>query len=242
MTARNRLMLAGSGEFTSAMHRVDAELLATLRPHARVAIVPTAAGLEDTPPNWARMGTEHFAALGAEPVAVMVLTKDDAHDPKWSSAIDDADWIYFSGGNPGYLVETLEGSPFWAAVLARLAAGAILAGSSAGAMMLGQTTFVPTKRGPDGFPTEMRTRRATGLVPNVIVVPHFDILPRRLLEMWTSLWPAGHRMLGIDEDTAIVRENGAWSVVGKGRAIVFRTIDDADTYTAGSRIDARTLA
>jgi cyanophycinase len=235
-------MLAGSGEFTAAMDKVDADLLATLRPRARVAVVPTAAGLEDTPPNWARMGTELFAALGADPVPVMVLKKEDAHDPKWTSAIAEADWIYFSGGNPGYLVDTLEGSPFWAAVLRRLEAGAIVAGSSAGAMMLGQTTFVPTKRGPDGLPTEMRTRAATGLVPNVIVVPHFDILPRRLLEMWTSLWPAGHRMLGIDEDTAIVRDDGAWSVVGKGRAIVFRTIDDADTYMAGTRIDARTLA
>ena len=235
-------MLAGSGEFTRAMDNVDAELLSTLGPRPRVAIVPTAAGLEDTPPSWAKMGTEHFAALGADPVAVMVLNKEDAHDDKWVRAIDGADWIYFSGGSPGHIVETLEGSPFWTAVLRRLEDGAILAGSSAGAMMLGQTTFVPTARGPDGFPTEMRTRAATGLVPNVIVVPHFDILPRRLLEMWTTLWPAGHRMLGIDEDTAIVKDDGAWSVVGKGRAVVFRTIDDSDTFSAGSRFDARTLA
>ena len=234
-------MLAGSGEFTSAMDAVDAELLASLGPTPRVAIVPTAAGLEDTPPNWARMGTEHFAALGAAPVAVMVLNKKDAHDAKWVDAIAGVDWIYFSGGNPGYLVETLEGSPFWSAVLARLEAGAILAGSSAGAMMLGETTFVPTARGPDGFPTEMRTRPATGLVSNVIVVPHFDILPRRLLDMWTRLWPAGHRMLGIDEDTAIVQDDGAWTVKGKGRAILFRTLDDSDTYRSGARLDLRTL-
>lgn len=234
-------MLAGSGEFTPAMNELDADLLASLGAHPRVAIVPTAAGLEDTPPTWARMGTEHFAALGAEPVATMVLNRDDAHDDRWVTAIADADWIYFSGGNPGYLVETLEGSPFWSAVLARLASGAILAGSSAGAMMLGQTTFVPTARGPDGFPTQMRTRAATGLVPNVIVVPHFDILPRRLLEMWTALWPAGHRMLGIDEDTAIVQDDGAWRVRGKGRVIVFRTLADADTYAAGARLDLGTL-
>ena len=42
------MMLCGSGEFTSAMDAIDGALLARLRPHARVAIVPTAAGQEDT--------------------------------------------------------------------------------------------------------------------------------------------------------------------------------------------------
>ncbi len=46
-------------------------------------------------------------------------------------AIAGVDWIYFSGGDPGHIVATLVGSPFWAAVLARHSAGAILAGSSA---------------------------------------------------------------------------------------------------------------
>lgn len=215
--SRVRLVLAGSGEFTSAMDDVDRELLATLRPRPRVAIVPTAAGLEDTPNNWMAMGTEHFRALGADTVSVMVLNKDDAHERKWSEAIADADWIYFSGGNPGHLMETLDGSPFWSAVLARHDAGAILAGSSAGAMMLGQSTFVPLARGPDGFPTKMLVRPAMGLVPGVIVAPHFNILPERLLRTWSDLVPAGHRLLGIDEDTALVGTDGAWVVRGRGK-------------------------
>ena len=239
--SKGRLVLAGSGEFTPAMNEIDAQLLSTLGPRPRVAIVPTAAGLEDTPPTWARMGSEHFSALGAEAVAVMVLNKKDAHDPTWSRAIADADWIYFSGGSPGHAVETLEGSPFWDAVLARLEAGAILAGLSAGAMMLGQTTFVPLARGPDGLPTKVETRAATGLVRDIIVVPHFDIIPLELLRRWSRLWPEGHRLLGIDEDTAIVQDDGAWTVRGKGRAIVFRTLDDGDTYTAGARLDLRPL-
>lgn len=213
---RGRLVLAGSGEFTPAMDELDRELLATLRPGARVAIVPTAAGLEDTPNNWAAMGTAHFRALGAETVAVMVLNKDDAHEPKWSAAIAEADWIYFSGGNPGHLMETLDGSPFWSAVLVRHGAGAILAGSSAGAMIFGQSTFVPLARGPDGFPTRMLIRPAMGLVPGVIIAPHFNILPERLLRTWSDLVPVGHRLLGIDEDTALVGGDGGWVVRGRG--------------------------
>src|SRR6267142_1485826 len=107
------LVLAGSGEFTPAMNEIDRELLATLRPRARVAIVPTAAGLEDTPDAWIAKGIAHFRALGAEPVGVRVLNKEDARDPRWREAVADIDWAYFSGGNPGHLVETLQGSPFW---------------------------------------------------------------------------------------------------------------------------------
>lgn len=216
MTA-GRLVLAGSGEFTPAMDDIDRELLATLRPRARVAIVPTAAGLESTAPWWADKGRTHFAGLGAEPVAAMVLSRDDAHEPRWREAIADADWIYFSGGDPGHIVTALEGSPFWQAVLARHHAGAILAGSSAGAMMMGGSTFVPLARGPDGFPIKMTVRPAMGLVPGVIVAPHFDVLPRRLVDTWSSLVPPGHRLLGIDEDTALIRSNPEWVVRGRGR-------------------------
>jgi cyanophycinase-like exopeptidase len=49
-------------------------------------------------------------------------------------------------------------------------------------------------------------------------------------------------MLGIDEDTAIVERADGWSVVGKGRAIVFRSLDDNDVHTAGARFDGIRVA
>lgn len=238
---QGELMLAGSGEFTPAMDEVDRELLAGLRPRARVAIVPTAAGLEDTPDEWIAKGSEHFRALGAEPVALRVLNKDDAREPRWRDAVADVDWIYFSGGNPGHLVDSLAGSPFWAAILERHRAGAILAGSSAGAMMFGESTFVPLDRGPDGFPTKAVVRPGLGLVSRVIVAPHFDILPERMLRQWSELIPQGHRLLGIDEDTALVRRNGSWDVRGRGRVMVIRTLDDRIEYRHRASVDAKVL-
>ncbi len=63
---RGPLVLCGSGEFTRAMADVDRAILADITSRrARVAIVPTAAGLEDTPRTWIEKGVAHFAALGA---------------------------------------------------------------------------------------------------------------------------------------------------------------------------------
>jgi cyanophycinase len=234
--SRGILMLLGSGEFTAAMNDIDAALLATLPGRARVAIVPTAAGLEDTPPWWLEQGTQHFRALGAEPVAVPVLNKQDAEDPTWSETIAGVDWIFFSGGDPGHLVESMAGTPFWSAVLARHLAGAILAGSSGGAMMMGQTTFVPRDRGPDGLPRTVFTRPAMGLVKDVVVAPHFDIIPERLLSQWAGVVPPDHRLLGIDENTALVRSDGEWDVRGRGRVVLFKTGEDRVVYPARARV------
>ena len=240
--SRGAIVLAGSGEFTSAMRAVDAALLATLRPRARVAIVPTAAGLEDTPPEWIAKGTEHFRALGAEAYGVPVLTRGDANDERWSGAIADADWIYFSGGDPRHITETLDGSRFWSAVLDRNRAGAIVAGSSGGAMLMGEHTFVFSGRGPDGFPTGIGLRRAMGVVRDVIVAPHFDIIPERLLREWSGVIPQGQRLLGIDEDTALVQHNGSWDVRGKGRVLVFASLSEPVVYPTSARVDTLVLA
>jgi cyanophycinase len=241
---RGRLVLCGSGEFTPAMAAVDRGILSDLGSRrVRVAIVPTAAGTEDTPKSWVEMGTAHFAHLGADAKGVMVLDRVDAEDPRHSEAIADADWIYFSGGKPGYVVETLSGTPFWSAVLARYRAGAVLAGSSAGAMMLGSRTFhFPDGIDETGVPRRVAVRDALGLLPGIFVAPHFDAVPPEMWRRWAEIWPDGHRMLGIDEDTAIVEGADGWSVVGKGRAVVFRSLDDHDVHPTGARFDGIRVA
>jgi cyanophycinase len=241
---RGPLVLCGSGEFTPAMAEVDRGILADIGSRrVRVAIVPTAAGLEDTPKSWVAMGTAHFTGLGAEATGVMVLNRNDAEDPRHSAAIANADWIYFSGGKPDHLVDSLAGTAFWSAVLARHRAGAVLAGSSAGAMMLGSRTFhFPDGLDETGLPRRVAVRDALALLPGIFVAPHFDAVPVELWRKWAGVWPEGHRMLGIDEDTAIVGHADGWSVVGKGRAIVFRSLDDRDVHATGARFDGVRVA
>jgi cyanophycinase len=241
---RGPLVLCGSGEFTPAMADVDRAILGQIGARrVRVAIVPTAAGLEDTPKSWVAMGTAHFAHLGAEATGVMVLDRQDAEDPRHAAAIRDADWIYFSGGKPDHVVESLSGTAFWAAVLARHRAGAVLAGSSAGAMMLGSRTFhFPDGLDESGLPRRVAVREALAVLPGIFVAPHFDAVPVELWRKWIQAWPEGHRMLGIDEDTAIVERADGWSVAGKGRAIVFRSLDDHDEHATGARFDGIRVA
>lgn len=210
------LALAGSGEFLPSMADVDRELL-RLAPGNRVAILPTAAGLED-PAAWGRMGVAHFERLGARAIHVPLHNRQDAFDRQVVTALAASDVFYFSGGQPDHLVDTLRGSPAWEAILGRLAAAAAIAGSSAGAMALGGWTvrvaLMPWAWSP-----------GLGLLPDWALLPHFDRAPQRartIEEILAAPPPVDH-LLGIDEDTMLLWDGESWSVHGPGRVVDVRS-------------------
>src|SRR5262249_9698212 len=134
------LALAGSGEYLAVMDDIDRRLLATVGgpAAARVALLPTASGLEgEAPARWNELGRAHFRALGARVDGLPLLRREDASNPAILTTLRAADFFYFSGGNPSYVVECLRDTPAWDIILERHRAGAVLAGCSAGAMMLG---------------------------------------------------------------------------------------------------------
>jgi cyanophycinase len=136
------LVLAGSGEFLPPMIPVDEEVLRhTPGTPSKVAILPTAAGLEDVTP-WIENGIKHFTHLGGEAYGVRAVDRPGVEDPAHVAALEAADLIYLSGGSPGHLVETLRGSVAWDAIVRVWKRGGTLAGSSAGAMALGEWTLV----------------------------------------------------------------------------------------------------
>jgi len=217
--SQGTLALVGAGEFLPSMRAVDRELL--LRSGGdRVVILPTASAPDG--PNvferWASMGVEHFKALGAHAVAVRAMTREDCLSPKTAALIRDADLVYFSGGKPDYLYRTLEGTPTWQAVLEILARGGVVAGCSAGAMILG--AFIPAFRFRQLPGRTALWGPAFGLVPDAVIIPHFDEMPRAILRTWIALRPAETRAIGIDGATALVGAPRAWDVLGSGGVTV----------------------
>jgi len=214
--------LVGAGEFLPAMADFDAGLLAStgvVRP--RVVVLPTASypDGEDVFERWASMGTAHFAALGAEVEPVFVRDRTEADDPAAAQAVGEADLIYFSGGKPGYLRRVLQGTAVGAALQGAHDRGAVLAGCSAGAMILAEHAFEFRWR---LVPWPLRWARGLGFAPGVSVVPHYDAWPEPLSALIAFQAPRGSVVLGIDEETAVVGRDGAWQVHGAARVTVWR--------------------
>lgn len=214
--------LIGAGEFLPAMAKVDEDLLAaTGRARPRVAILPTASfpDGEDVFARWASMGVAHFAALGAEVEPVLVRDRSDADDPAAAQAIGEADLIYLSGGRPAYLIRTLDGTGVGRALVAAHHRGAVLAGCSAGAMVLAGHAFDFRVR---LLPWPLRWRHGLGFAPGLSVVPHYDAWPEPLSALIALQAPRGSVVVGIDEETAAVGRDGAWQVHGRARVTVWR--------------------
>ena len=206
--------LVGAGEYLEGMLPVDKKLLERVNGTPRVVVLPTASAPdgEGVPERWARMGVEHFAELGVSAEPVMLLNRTDAEDAEISSHISASNFIYFSGGKPRFLLETLQGTRSWQAILDVFDAGGIIAGCSAGAMVLGGVVF--------DFPQIWRTIPALGLVPGIAIIPHFDELPALMVGTITR----GKRkstIVGIDGTTALVGSDHQWIVHGRGSVTVF---------------------
>src|SRR5271157_1391259 len=114
------IALVGAGEYLPVMEDVDCYLLDSVKVEGRaprVVCLPTAAGQEgdESVGRWSRMGVEHFMKLGADVNALPIIDRPSADDPQYESILESADLIYFSGGNPVYLFETMNGSRAWIA-------------------------------------------------------------------------------------------------------------------------------
>jgi cyanophycinase len=214
------IALVGSGEYLPVMEDVDRHLLASLNLNGRkprVVCLPTAAGKEgDGSINrWSGMGISHFEKLDAEANALRIIDRRSADDPQWDACLESADLIYFSGGDPGYLYQTLSGSHAWSAMEKAWSCGAVYAGCSAGAMILAKR--IPSFR-------LAGTLEGFGIVPAAFVIPHFDAVPvmfKPLVHALKSQLKQGECMIGVDEDTALVGSlGGGWQVMGRSKVHV----------------------
>jgi len=227
------IALVGAGEYLPVMEDVDRYLLDSLKVQTpRVVCLPTAAGQEgdESVNRWSRMGIEHFKKLGADVTALPIIDKASANDEQYVSTLENANFIYFSGGNPQYLHETMDGSRAWAAMQKAWSNGAVYAGCSAGAMILAKR--IPSFR-------LAGTHAGFDIVPAHFILPHFDAFPTMVKPLVLALkiqLKEGERLIGVDENTALVGSlGGEWKVLGHSKVHVF-THEDIKIYESGQTL------
>lgn len=220
------LALVGSGEYLPAMEVVDRFLIGGLKSRVQVICLPTAAGAEGAEriSYWSELGKSHFTRLGVEVEALPVIDQPSANDPDLAERIRHANFVYLSGGKPDYLYTTLNGSLAWRAIMEVYENGGVLAGCSAGAMIMGER--IP------GFP---RPKLVFGLLPNTLVIPHFNEIPGSMMSSLYFLVRDDQTMIGIEGNTALVGDDGRYQVLGSGGVVVWNK-DGKRRFTQGERV------
>jgi cyanophycinase len=213
------LLLEGGAEFGGQMSEPDRKAIERAGgPSAQISIIPTAAAPDNNHQRAGRNGVKWFKSLGATQVeSLPLIDKASANDPSIANTISQSRLIYMLGGFTGYLGETLKHSASWQAMLLAYSNGAVIAGSSAGAMVMCQYYFDPGKR---------RVVEGLGLLLNTCVLPHHNTFGKGWAQQLTSLLP-GVVLLGIDERTGMLAdgEEGrkiGWCVYGQGAITLYR--------------------
>jgi cyanophycinase len=182
-------------------------------------VLPTAAAYEH-PQRAVENATQWFESLGGTVRGLDVLRRQDAEDENNTATVRAARFIYLSGGSPMHLRSVLKDSPVWDAITLAWDEGAVLAGSSAGAMVLCDPMVDP--RG-GAFTLGL------GLVEQVALIPHHEEWDEDQARRTIELAPAGLPVVGIDTQTALIRDpGGSWRTEGAGRAVVFVDGKEAD--------------
>lgn len=206
--------LQGGGEFSAACGPMDTSLLVDAEGPVVVAALAGAQGSEYRTAN--ANGVRHFESLGARSV---LAAPDVREDPEAALvALRSASVLVLPGGSPARLLEALQGTAAGEVVAGLLASGGVVMGASAGAMVLCAWTVLP-ERG-------MRVVPGLGLVPDVVVVPHWSGGRSDWLRAIDLDVPADVTVLGLPEESGVVVRDGQVRAVGRLGTHVIRECRD----------------
>jgi len=204
------LALVGGGEWREGC-AFDGGLLSAAGT-SEVLVLPTAAAYEH-PYRAVETADAYFQGLGASVRALMVLHRREAEEAANARAVRESRFIYMGGGSPLHLRSVLKDSAVWEALVAAWNDGAVLAGSSAGAMVLCDPMVDP--RG-GAFTVGL------GLLAQMALIPHHDTWSREKARRTIDLAPPGLPIVAVDEQTAVIRHpDGSWATEGAGKVVVF---------------------
>ena len=193
-----------------------------------VRIIPTAAAPDNNHKRAGSNGVRWFKSLGAREVDVIfVIDKVSAQDEALESVLRSAKLIYLLGGFPRHLGETLSDSFAWQAVMDAYHAGGVIAGSSAGAMVLCEHYYDPYKS---------KIMPGLNLISNACVLPHHNSSGKNWAAQLSERLPKT-TLIGIDEQTGLINHaddastpaatglpsaQREWKVYGAGVVTLYR--------------------
>lgn len=200
----------------------EAAILARVRSPARPlsAVVMQGALPEPSEADLAGLRS-HFCTQGVEVVLSDsgLATRADAYRRSVADRLAAADLVLITGGSPELLCERTIGTPALAALRAASENGAVIAGCSAGAVVLGA-----------GMVVGRRSLGLWGWLPQIVVAPHFGLFD---IEPWVDAFP-NCTVLGIPNDAMALVSNGNEVETIGDRTLILRTGADVQKLGPGA--------
>lgn len=196
-------------------------------PEAKVAILALASR---DPPRSGAAYLEFLRELGIGARTIQIPNEKAAADAATAAALRGSTLLFFSGGDQSRIVGRLRHTAALAAIGEAWRRGAVLAGTSAGAMPWG-SLYIAGGSSVEAIekPSALDLRPGLAIAGALLVDTHFTTRGRlgRLLVALASR--PGALALGIDEGTAAVLDGGLVTAAGEGGVAV---VEGANLSTA----------
>ena len=222
------IAITGSGEYLEPIRKYDQILLNKLNEKPKVVTFPTAAGLEskDRLEYWENLATNHFKSLSVDHINFNARNRDDLNTKEVLDAVSNANFIYFSGGNPSHLYSSIKNSLFEKEMKALLNRNGILAGCSAGAMI---------------FANKMIKGSGLGYINNSIVIPHYGESFYSWISSTVKLLNRGkYKLICLEKNTYFCINDENIEIVGENNIhIIYK--DSHQTFSNGEILNLNIL-
>jgi cyanophycinase len=223
------LALVGGGEFQPGNEPHDEVLAASARARGPAYVIATAAA-RSHPEAAVRHAASWYQRFGLHVAELPVYTRTQARLPATAADATAAGFFYIAGGDPGLVASVLRETPVGDAIVAAWRRGAVLAGSSAGAMALCEHVLVRQR-----FPGNVERRPVAGLavLPRSAVLPHHDTFGSRWFLSARAALP-DVVLIGVDERTCALWEAGTWRCLGSGGVTLYPHGEVSVRYGSGA--------
>ena len=185
---------------------------------ARIAVLTTAT---DLPEEVAAEYKEVFKRLGVKQVeAIEVSERGDAARAKSIEQVKQATGIFFTGGDQLHITSLMGGTDLQWAIIEAYEGGVIVAGTSAGAAMMGNSMILSGASDENPRVGCVEIAPGSDFIIGCIVDTHFSQRGRhgRLLTA-IAHYPQDIGF-GVDEDTAMLINKNQFEVIGNGAVTV----------------------
>jgi cyanophycinase len=189
----------------------------------------------NTEDDYAKKVDEEIKALCPlnSAATIVFVDREDSDDPKLIQVIEQAEVIYFAGGDQSNYVRFMQDTPVQEALNRHIAAGKPIGGSSAGLAILGEFSFasiIDTIHSPEALAdpygnkvTISRDFLRIPLLNGIITDTHFakrDRMGRLVVFLARILqdgWATQVRAIAVEENVAVLLEpDGSAKVIGAG--------------------------
>jgi len=185
---------------------------------ANIAVVTTAT---DSPGEAAAEYDDVFKKLGAKKTfSVKVSSRSDAMNPQCCEMVEKATGIFFTGGDQLHITSLMGGTDLQKAIVKSYEKGNIIAGTSAGAAVMGNSMIISGESDENPRMGGVEIAAGTDLIVGCIIDTHFSQRGRHGRLMTAIAHHPQDIGFGIDENTAMFLNKNKFKVIGEGSVTV----------------------